>query len=270
MAQPQSDDFDRLAATAGTSDTDLLPAGTETDAAPPSVEEQMAEIRKLAEDAAARAQRAEDEAGRLRSENDRLRTRVDSREAMGYRPAVDDGTGKPVGTIDELTKFLTGDLEENERSMPTAQTMVKVIAKAVPLFDQQITDRLVDHEKRKAMDENFFEFLANRWSTPQRTFTPKSLRTKLGDMIGSISREVLIDPFTRDVRTEYKNNADMAFTRLAEAVERRTNQIVEEVPRTGPPRQRLSTADGGGSRLATPAPPKDRELDAMYRHQMGR
>lgn len=256
------------------------PAGFESQlpAEPLSVEEQVAQALKLAEEARERAARAETEAGHLRVENQQLRMRVDAREAMGYRPAVP-GTGAggaigPDGVVDQLTKFLTDGLDETERAAPTAETVARLIGKSAVLVDNRITERLTDHETRKAMDEAFFEYLADRWKKSRgRDYQPKDLARRHVKRIREISQTQLVDRTTGNALPQYVNNADAAFQRVAEELERELNMVSEDVQPQGPPRSRLSTGDAGGSRLPA-APdrrtPSQQELESLRRYSTGR
>src|SRR5690349_12315144 len=98
MSTRPPDQFDTLPPIAGGAE-DVLPlAGAQDDRPePPTLEEQVAQALRLAEEAKQRAERAEQDAGRLLNENQALRTRVDSREALGlgYQPAIGHDAGVP-------------------------------------------------------------------------------------------------------------------------------------------------------------------------------
>jgi regulator of replication initiation timing len=256
------------------------PAGNEPQlpAEPLSVEEQVAQALKLAEEARERAARVETEAGHLRVENQNLRMRLDAREAMGYRPAVSSaqagGVGGPVGEDDSLTKFLIDGLDETERAAPTAETVARLIGKSGLVVNNLITDRLVKHEKAKELDEAFFEFLADRWQKSRgRAYQGKDLARRHLDRVRAISQAHLLDRSTGAPLPQYVNNPEATFQRVAEELERELNLVSEDVQPHGPPRARLSTGDAGGSRLPS-APdrrtPSQQEMDSLRRYSTGR
>jgi hypothetical protein len=275
------DDIDTLPPIAGGAQDDPPPAGGADDRPePPTLEEQVAQALRLAEEAKQRAERAEQDAGHLRYENQTLRTRIDSREALGlgYQPAVGlpDGQHPPQqgeGVQDYLTRVLTAGLDDQERSMPTAETVAKLILKSAPLFDDRITQRLQDQRARERMDAAYFEHLADDWGRKTgKTYRPSDLQARHGERIGQIAQRILVDPGTGQLQPQYRNNAQAAFQKITETLERELNMVVEDAP-SQKPRSRLSTGDAGTSRLPTspnrPSPSQS-ELESLRKYATGR
>jgi hypothetical protein len=282
MDRRPPEDIDTLPPIAGGAQDDLPLAGAQDEPAqPPTLEEQVAQALRLAEEAKQRAERAELDAGRLINENAALRTRLDSREALGlgYQPAVGadaGGIGPPQQgerVQDYLTRVLTTGLDDQERSMPTAETVAKLILKSAPLFDDRITQRLQDHTARQRMDAAYFEHLADDWGRRTgKSYRPSDLQTRHGERIGQIAQRILVDPQTGALLPQYRNNAQAAFQKITETLERELNMVVEDAP-SQKPKSRLSTGDAGTSRLPTspnrPGPSQS-EMESLRRYATGR
>ena len=263
----------------------MLPlAGAQDDRPEPStLEEQVAQALRLAEEAKQRAERAEQDAGRLLNENQSLRTRIDSREALGlgYPPAIGHDAGMPgpgaprpgESAQDFLTRYIAAGLDDSERSMPTAEAVAKMILRSAPMFDDRITERLRDHTARQAMDAAYFEYLAEDWGRRTgKAYRPSELRARHGERVEQIARRVLLDPATGQLQPQFRNNAQGAFQKLTEGLERELNMVVEDAP-SQKPRSRLSTGDAGTSRLpTTPQGPSQsrKEMDSLARFVTGR
>jgi hypothetical protein len=216
-------------------------------------------IAKAQAEAAAAKQEAADLRAQIRPMLDDLttmRARLDARELRsGYEPTLGTDPAPPVA-VDRLKQFLKDGIDDSEWMAPSGDTLVKIVTKTGALMEQRIDEKLTDHEKRRAIDEAFWDNLGEKWSKD-----PKTLKRRYGDEVTSISRQVLIDPNTGKTRSEYQGNFDLAFTRVRETLEKRLAMVTEDAP-VSKPRPRASTGDAGGSRLPS-GPQADKSKQSM-------